>query len=191
MLSDFAWILGGLGPSKNWKKIEKIDFPTRSVLKEGSGTVLGRFWDGFGRILKGFWMDFNGIWGRFLKLFERIWKDKQWLGRPRERQEVLIIGRVVGWSGGVPKSLVCGDFRALGLDLHSLFFTLRFQEGFFSMLGRFREVFGGQNGIQNRFLGGFFPMFFSSVFLHRFWVVFWMVETWKIMKNRCFFNCFC
>ena len=58
---------------KNQKKSEKINFPTRSVLKEGSGTVLG----GFGRIWKGFWMDFNGILGRFLKLFERIWKDKQ------------------------------------------------------------------------------------------------------------------
>ena len=65
------------GPQKIEKKNEKIDVPTRSVLKEGSGRVLGRFWGGFGRILKGFWTDFNGILGRFLKLFERIWKDKQ------------------------------------------------------------------------------------------------------------------
>ena len=77
IFSDFAWILGGARPSKNWKKSETIDFLTRSVLKEGSGRVLGRFWDGFGTVLKGFGMDFNGIWGRFLKLFERIWKDKQ------------------------------------------------------------------------------------------------------------------
>ena len=62
---------------KNQKKYKKIDFPTRSVLKEGSGRVLGRFWGGFGRILKEFWMDFNEILGRFLKHFERIWKDKQ------------------------------------------------------------------------------------------------------------------
>ena len=31
------------GPQKIEKKSEKIDFPTRSVLKEGSGAVLGGF----------------------------------------------------------------------------------------------------------------------------------------------------
>ena len=77
IFSDFAWILGGPGPSKNWKKIENFHFPTRSVLKEGSGRVLGRFWDGFGRILTRFWMDFGKVLGRFLMLFARIWKDKQ------------------------------------------------------------------------------------------------------------------
>ena len=75
IFSDFAWILGGPGPSKNWKKIEKIDFPTRSVLKEGSGRVLGRFWGGFGRILKGFWTDSNGILGIF------FWSFFKGLGR--------------------------------------------------------------------------------------------------------------
>ena len=39
---------------KNQKKLEKIDFPTRSVLKEGSGTVLGRFWEDFERVLDEF-----------------------------------------------------------------------------------------------------------------------------------------
>ena len=39
--SDFGSILGGPGPSKNRKKIEKIDFSTRSFFKEGSGRVLG------------------------------------------------------------------------------------------------------------------------------------------------------
>ena len=39
---------------KNQKKSEKINFPTRSVLKEGSGTVLGRFCEDFERILNGF-----------------------------------------------------------------------------------------------------------------------------------------
>ena len=45
---------------KNWKKSEKIDFPTRSVLKEGSGTVLGQFWEDFDRVLDGFW---GSKWG--------------------------------------------------------------------------------------------------------------------------------
>ena len=36
------------------------------------------------------------------------------------------------------------------------------------MLGRFGEVVGGQNGSQNRFLGGFLPCFFRMPFLKRF-----------------------
>ena len=39
---------------KNKKKSETIDFPTRSVLKEGSGTVLVRLWEDFERVLDGF-----------------------------------------------------------------------------------------------------------------------------------------
>ena len=39
---------------KNQKKSKKINFPTRSVLKEGSGTVLGRFWEDFERVVDGF-----------------------------------------------------------------------------------------------------------------------------------------
>ena len=56
------WLdFGRPGPSKNRKKIEKIDFLMRSFFKEGSGRVLGEFWDGFGMILKGFSMDFAMI----------------------------------------------------------------------------------------------------------------------------------
>ena len=58
-------------------KSENIDFLTGSVLKEGSGRVLGRFWDGLGRISKRFLKDFGGMLKRFLKLFARIWNDKQ------------------------------------------------------------------------------------------------------------------
>ena len=43
------------------KKIAKILFFCVAVLKEGSGRVLGEFWDGFGRILEGFWTDFGKI----------------------------------------------------------------------------------------------------------------------------------
>ena len=39
---------------KNSKQSEKIDFPTRSVLREGSGTVLGRFGEDFEGVLDGF-----------------------------------------------------------------------------------------------------------------------------------------
>ena len=70
-LRFLAILLGfwnALGPQKfekNQKKQEKIDFPTRSVLKEGSGTVLGRFQQGFGWILEGFWEDFWSLLERF------------------------------------------------------------------------------------------------------------------------------
>ena len=42
------------GLPKIEKKIEKIDFLTRSVLKEGSGRVLGAIFGDFGWILDGF-----------------------------------------------------------------------------------------------------------------------------------------
>ena len=67
---------------KNRKKLNKIaknrkkvDFETGAVRREGSGRVLGRFWEhfgsifgailvDFGRILHGFWKDFGKIFGR-------------------------------------------------------------------------------------------------------------------------------
>ena len=48
------WLdLGSPRALQKFKKIEKIDFLTRLFLKEGSGRVLGRFWEDFGKILKG------------------------------------------------------------------------------------------------------------------------------------------
>ena len=43
------------------KKSEKIDFFSRSVLKGGSGRVLGGFWEDLGRVLGGF----GNVLGRF------------------------------------------------------------------------------------------------------------------------------
>ena len=57
--------------------------------------------------------------------------------------EVLIIGRVVGWSGGVPKSLVCGGLRTLGLGSHSLFFRVFLVGDFFSIFADLGEILGG------------------------------------------------
>ena len=57
--------------------------------------------------------------------------------------EVLIIGMMVGWSDGVPKCLSSVMSRALGLEVHSLFFQTRFREGFrsdFFDFGRFLEA---------------------------------------------------
>ena len=39
------------------KKLNKISFLTRSFLKEGSGKVLGRFWEGSGTVLERFLED--------------------------------------------------------------------------------------------------------------------------------------
>ena len=57
--------------------------------------------------------------------------------------EVLIIGRVVGWSGGVPKSLTCGDFRTLEFGSHSLFFGGFLKGDFFSIFADLGEIWGG------------------------------------------------
>ena len=49
-------------------------------------------------------------------------------------REVLIIGRVVGWSGGVPKSLTSGEARTPGFDFHSLFFGVFLEGDFFYLI---------------------------------------------------------
>ena len=57
--------------------------------------------------------------------------------------EVLIIGIMVGWSGGVPKCLSTVELRAPGHDLHSLFFSKAIFFDFFRCwvdFGRFWEA---------------------------------------------------
>ena len=61
----------------------------------------------------------------------RAWMVHAWMDE-RMDGEVLIIGMMVGWSGGVSKGLPSVEVRGLGLDSHSLFFKTRFQEGFWS-----------------------------------------------------------
>ena len=57
------------------KKIKKIDLFSRSVLKGGSGRVLGGFWEDLGRVLGGFWE-------RFGKVLDGFWEDFGKKGRP-------------------------------------------------------------------------------------------------------------
>ena len=65
--------------------------------------------------------------------------------------EVLIIGRVVGWSGWVPKSLTCGE----GSQGAWLCFTSFFGEGFFwrflAIWCRFEGFWEAQMGIKIEF----------------------------------------
>ena len=65
---DFS-ILGRFGEAPGLPKIEqnpkKIIVFSRSVLKGGSGRVLGGFRECFGRILGTFWEGFGWILGRF------------------------------------------------------------------------------------------------------------------------------
>ena len=60
------------------------------------------------------------------------------------------------------------------------FFLVRCWKRFFSILERFWEVLGSQNGGQNRFLRSFLAAFFRMRFQHRFWIVFWRLRTLKI-----------
>ena len=65
--------------------------------------ILDGFWEFFGRILMDFWEDFG------TQTIIRATKETSMDG------EVLIIGKVVGWSVGVPTSLISGDFRLWAL----------------------------------------------------------------------------
>ena len=90
---------------------------------------------------------------------------------------------MVGSSGGSSKRISRVIRGVWGLIPIASFFELFF-EGvffrFFATLGGFWEVFGSQNGGQNRFLDGFLAMLFLIAFWHRFGVVFGRVEPLKI-----------
>ena len=51
---DFGSILGGLGPSKNWQKIEKIAFGTHLECASDFSSILGA-------ILEQFWQNLDGF----------------------------------------------------------------------------------------------------------------------------------
>ena len=78
---------------------------------------------------------------------------------------------MVGWSGGVPKSLPCGGLRTLGFDSHSLFFAV-FSEGdffqFFAHLGEILRGFGRPKWEFRSNFERFSAAFFSSTFGDRF-----------------------
>ena len=57
--------------------------------------------------------------------------------------EVLIIRKVVGWSGGVPKGLISGWGAALVGGFWNLFFSTYFREGLRSVFFRFFVHSGG------------------------------------------------
>ena len=96
--------------------------------------------------------------------------------------EVLIIGKVVGWSGWVPKGLISVDAR-FG---PRLFFWSFFWNAFFSDFfrcwvdfGRFWEV---KTEAKIDFFDVFF-VFFSSAFRDRIFAVFWGLRTLKIVLS--------
>ena len=65
---------GKLQVFKRLKKVGKIDFLTRSVLKDNSGKVLGRFREDFGSVSDGFWDDLEELG----KLFTRIGQNNDY-----------------------------------------------------------------------------------------------------------------
>ena len=77
-------------------------------------------------------------------------------------------------------------------DFHSVAKQASFCIAFWSDFGGFWSDFGGQNGCQNRFLGCFFAMLFSTAFWHRFLIDFRRLKTWKIAislrKNNDFYK---
>ena len=94
--------------------------------------------------------------------------------------EVLIIGKVVGSSGGVPKGLPCVEVRTWSLRCGPCFFRLIFERAsgaFFLIFGAFWGGFGRPKWRPKSIFRPFFSMFFSSAFRHRFLMVFGRLET--------------
>ena len=91
--------------------------------------------------------------------------------------EVLIIGRVVGWSGGVPKSLTSGEVRTLGFDFQSLFFKVFLKGDFFSIFADLGEILGGFGRPRWKPKSIFvkiFSIFFLNMFGNRFFADFFL-----------------
>ena len=78
--------------------------------------------------------------------------------------EVLIIGKVVGWSGGIPKGLTSGPGAALVGESRSLFFSTHFREGLRSVFFDFLCIFEGF-GKPKRMPKPIFQPFFFDAFL--------------------------
>ena len=94
-------------------------------------------------------------------------------------REVLIIGKVVGWSGGVPKGLPCGELRSWSVSSGACFFRLVFEwasEAIFFDFLRFLMDFGwvleAQMGAKIDFFGVFLGCFFRNALFNGLWVDF-------------------
>ena len=85
--------------------------------------------------------------------------------------EVLIIGKVVGWPGGVPKGLPCVKVRPWSVSPGACFFRLIFERAsgaFFFIFDAFWWGFGKPKRRSNSNFGRFSAAFFSSTFGNRF-----------------------
>ena len=72
ILARFWEAPGAQKINKKSKKFEKIDFLTHAVSKEGSGRVLGGFWEDLGRFGEDLGRVWEGFWEGFLAGF---WED--------------------------------------------------------------------------------------------------------------------
>ena len=107
--------------------------------------------------------------------------------------EVLIIGRVVGWSGGVPKSLVSGVARTPGLESDSLFFGVFLEGDFFSIFADLGGILGGLGRLKweqrsnfARFSAAFFSSTFGNRFFNDFFLFFSMSNLDFCAHSQCF-----
>ena len=94
--------------------------------------------------------------------------------------EVLIIGKVVGWSGRVPQGLPSVELRPWSVIPGASFFRAFFRRLFFPIFGDVGSIwagFGRPKRNPKSIFGGFFSMFFSNAFRHRFLMVFGRLKT--------------
>ena len=84
---------------------------------------------------------------------------------------------MVGWSGGIPKSLTCGEVRTLGFGSDSLFFGVFLEGDFFSFFAHLGEILGGFVRLKWELKSNFerfSTAFFSSTFGNRFFSGFFL-----------------
>ena len=93
--------------------------------------------------------------------------------------EVLMIGKVVGWFGGVPKCLPSVELRTLSVGSGGLFFSNYFREGFWIDFFNFRRILGGfgrPKRSKSRDPGYFWECCFQSL-------IFWIISL-DLAENR-------
>ena len=78
--------------------------------------------------------------------------------------EVLIIGKVVGWSGGVPKGLSSGGSRAWSVISGACFFRLIFERASGAFFFDFLCILEGFGKPKRRPKSIFQPFFFDAFF---------------------------
>ena len=173
---DFSWFWLDFGRPRALQKLKKIRknrfffaFRFEGGFWKGSGRVWGGFREGFGRILGAFWEGFGWILERFCSWVpHRIWRD---MCEAFQVEDLALMIRATRGRSRRPnhmhshldalQAMPPVSFRRLPRDFHSVAKQASFYIAFGAHFQGFWEVWGGQLGVENRFLRVFFDIFFE------------------------------